>query len=154
MTLIVVTKNRVLVDSYESNGTLKFEIGSKKVRTHRVIPGKFVVAGGVPDWSIAVGGSKTKEELLSSSFPCDSADQTSIIWIVDGEVYVLECSKGATWYKLSRTSPINYQAGAGWRWFEAYFAQSGNVDAAFELACSLHPQCSLPVNIIEIEDRT
>lgn len=150
MTLIVVTDKQVLVDSYESNGTLEFEIGSKKVRTHRSIPGKFVVAGSVPDWSIATSKSKTKEELLSSTFPCDSADQTSIVWVVDGEVYVLECSKGAVWYELSLTSPINYQAGAGWRWFEAYFAQKGNVDDAFQLACSLHPQCSLPVNVIQI----
>lgn len=153
MTLIVVTENRVLVDSYKSNGTSEFENGSEKVRTHWAIPGKFVIAGCVSDWLVAVSRCQTKEELLSSSFPCNPSDLTSIVWIVDGEVYVLECSRDTTWYRLSRTYPINYKAGTGWRWFDAYFALTGNVDTAFELVCSMHSQCSLPVTIVEIEDR-
>lgn len=112
MTLIVVTENRVLANSYESNGTPKFEIGSKKVRPHRVILGKFVVAGSVPDWSIAVSRSKEKKNC------------SSLLSLV--------------------TQPTGLRS----------FGLSMAKFMCFELACSLHPQCSLPVNMIEIEDRT
>lgn len=153
MTLVVVTPTEILVDSFESNGSLEFNIGSAKVRTHRSIPGKFIVAGCVSDMSIITGNCTTKEELLSASFPCDSADHSVVSWIVEGDLWVLECSKGARWFRLERVAPICYQAGAGWHWFEAFYKDKGNVDDAFQRTCELHPQCALPVNKVRIEDQ-
>lgn len=150
MTLIVVDKTRVLIDSFESVGSLDFNIGATKVRTHRTIPGKFLTAGRVSDFRILISTSTTKEELLASHFPCASQDHTVILWVLEGAIWVMECSKDARWYELDRTSDVCYMAGAGWPWFEAFYAAEGNVDDAFAKTCTLHQQCSLPVNIVDI----
>lgn len=152
MTLIVVTDKEVLVDSIETNGNLRFNAGARKVRRLEGIPGVFAVAGAVTDLSIIVGASKSREELIAATFPCGSENRTCILWVVDGEVWVMECEKGARWYRLERTSPINFQTGAGWHWFEAYFAAYQDAHEAFKKACTLHPDCELPMNIIKIED--
>lgn len=152
MTLLVVDKNRVLTDSFESVGSLQFNIGATKVRTHRTIPGKFLIAGCVSDFRILVSAGTTKEELLASHFPCASHDHTVIMWVLEGVVWVMECSRDARWFELDRTSDVCYMAGAGWHWFEAFYAAEGNVDDAFAKTCALHQQCSLPVNIVNIDE--
>lgn len=151
MTLLVITKDRVITDSFEGVGDLQFNIENRKVRTHRTIPGKFFVAGYVPDLRIMIGTLTTKEELLASTFPCDSSDHTVVAWVLDGTVWIMECSKGSRWFELDRTSDICYMAGAGWRWFEAFYADKGNVDDAFKRVCELHQYCKLPANSVRID---
>lgn len=150
MTLIVITTDYVYVDSYESNGNLKFNIGGSKVHQDSRLPGLFVAAGAVADMMIAIGNHADPTSLLASEYPCDSPDNTLVVWVYDSEVWILHCAKGARWHRQSRRAAINLQAGAGWPWFEAFYAEHGDIEAAFKLAADLHPECATPINTIEI----
>lgn len=151
MTLLVVSKDGIHVDSFRSCGDLKFNIGARKIATHYFDDQtyvKYALAGSCDDADRFFQGVRTFEQFLSKQVTWKSQDNTVCIARFNErpEVYLLEFEEGHAFRVLTTDSEVNYMAGAGWHWFEAYYAQTRDVELSFKMVCDNHHLVEWPMN--------
>lgn len=134
MTLLFVKDNVCYVDSRivvgESAG-----LSSKITERNGVV---YASAGMAEAADLAMFELSKKGWYAEVESVTEDPNHTFVVARIEGEILILDLSLAKPRFgpivKPSSTG-LQVMAGSGWRWFQAYFMEHGDVQKAFELTC-------------------
>lgn len=145
MTVIVVAGSRILVDSGMTHGTCFYQC----TKVERL-----------PHFKYAGAGTSGELDSLARFVDCNwtplgppvvgppwEINVAMVMRTPDGAVWALDATTHglAVHLPVKKGQPFSYLTGSGASFFEAYYAQTKDVDAAFALTCLHEPNCSMPM---------